>query len=69
MSVGALETLIITSALLNELHNSCPVTQSHPQIQCQVLSVNILVYLFSLVVPLEISSDFGLLLELLIQML
>ena len=66
MSVGALETLIIASALLNELHNSCPVTQSHPQIQCQVLSVNILVYLFGLVVPLEISSDFGLLLELLI---
>ena len=69
MSIGALETLIIASALLNELHDSRPVTQSHSEIQCQVFSVNILVYLFSLIISLEISRDFSLLLELLIEML
>ena len=69
MSIGALETLIIASALLNKLHDSSPVTQSHSEIECQVLSVNILVYLFSLVISLEISCDFSLLLELLIEML
>jgi hypothetical protein len=69
MSVGTFQALIITSSLLYELNNSCPVTQSHSQIQCQILSVNILVDLFSLIISLEISRDFSLLLELFIKML
>ena len=69
MFVGPLEALVVASALFNQLHHSRPVAKPHAQIQCQVLSINIFVDLFCLVVSFEVSGNLCLLFKLFVQVL
>jgi hypothetical protein len=69
MFVCPLEALVVASALFDQLHHSRPVAEPHAQIQCQVLPINIFVYLLCLVISFEISGNLCLLFKLFVQVL
>ena len=55
--------------MFDKLNYSCPIAKSHSQVKSEVLPINVLVDLLSLIISFEVSSYLSFLLVLLIVLL